>query len=137
MAGPKYLLDTSIVSAVIRRPQGPIGRRLAAMDRSEFAISIVVACELRCGMRRRGSPRLSRQVEAVLEGIDILPLEEPVDDHYGRIRTELERVGQPIGHNDLLIAAHARALGATLATANVREFSRVSGLDLENWEAEG
>ena len=64
---------------------------------------------------------------------DILPMEEPADGHYGAIRTELERIGRPIGHNDLLIAAHARALGATLVTRNVDEFARVPNLIIESW----
>lgn len=103
------------------------------MPRSEFGISIVVACELRYGAARKGSARLSSQLEAVLEGIDILPLEEQADRHYGEIRSELERIGRPIGYNDLLIAAHARFLEATLVTHNTNEFARVPGLVLEDW----
>ena len=106
------------------------------MPRSEFGISIIVACELRYGAARKRSARLSSQLEAVLEGVDILPLEEQADRHYGEIRTELERIGRPIGHNDLLIAAHARALGATLVTHNTDEFVRVPGLAIENWLAD-
>ena len=68
-----------------------------------------------------------------MEGIDILPLEEPADEHYGDIGAALERIGRPIGHNDLLIAAHARALGATLVTRNVDEFARVPNLEVESW----
>ncbi len=68
-----------------------------------------------------------------MSAIDVLPLEEPVDRHYGEIRSELEGSGQPIGFNDLLIAAHARALGLTLVTNNVGEFRRVSGLSVEDW----
>jgi len=69
----------------------------------------------------------------VLAALDILPLKPPVDEHYGEIRAYLNRTGQPIGWNDLFIAAHARALELTLVTANVREFSRVPGLHVENW----
>ena len=78
--------------------------------------------------------RLTVQLEAVLSAIDVLPLEEPADRHYGEIRHELERSGRPIGHNDLLIAAHARALGATLVTNNVHEFDRVPDLAVEDWQ---
>ena len=136
MPAVRYLLDTNIVSAVVRNPAGTLAERLAAMPRSEFGISIIVACELRYGAARKRSARLSSQLEAVLEGIDILPLEERADRHYGEIRTELERIGRPIGHNDLLIAAHARALEATLVTHNTGEFSRVPGLAIENWLAD-
>lgn len=131
----RYLLDTNIVSAVIKQPDGTLARKLAAMPRETFAISIVVAAELRFGVCRKQSPKLTRQVETVLEGIDILPMEEPVDQHYGSIRAELARLGLPIGQNDLFIAAHARALGLVLVTNNVREFERVPGLALENWLA--
>lgn len=77
--------------------------------------------------------RLTKQLDAVLSAIETLPLEEPADRHYGSIRSELERIGLPIGHNDLLIAAHARALGATLVTKNTSEFSRVPGLEVDDW----
>ena len=77
--------------------------------------------------------RLTRQLEAVLSAIEILPLSEPADRHYGMLRFELERVGQTIGHNDLLIAPHARSLGATLVTNNTGEFSRVPDLKVEDW----
>ena len=85
-------------------------------------------------MQRRGSKRLTNQLEAVLSAINVLPLEPPADRHYGTIRAELERIGQPIGQNDLLIAAHARALGATLVTNNLREFRRIPGLKAEDWQ---
>ena len=132
----RYLLDTNIVSVIVRDPGGTLAKRLSAMPRSEFGISIIVACELRYGATRKRSARLTSQLEEVLEGVDILPLEEQADRHYGQIRTELERIGRPIGHNDLLIAAHARALGATLVTHNTDEFSRVPGLVIENWLAD-
>lgn len=133
MPAVRYLLDTNIVSAVVKEPDGVLAERLAAMPRSEFGISIVVACELRYGAARKDSARLTSQLEAVLEGVDILPLEEQVDRHYGDIRSQLERSGRPIGYNDLLIAAHARVLGATLVTNNTGEFSRVPGLTIEDW----
>ena len=95
-------------------PQGPVARRLASLPREAFAISLIVAAELRYGVIRTGSPRLAERVQSILENVDILPLEQPVDLHYGDIRAELARLGQPIRQNDLLIAAHARALGLVL-----------------------
>lgn len=130
----RYLLDTNAVSQLIRRPDGRVAQRVAELEPGSFAVSVIVAAELRYGAERRGSSRLTRQLEAVLSAIDVLPLEEPVDRHYGEIRTELERSGRPIGFNDLLIAAHARALGLTLVTNNVGEFRRVSGLSVEDWQ---
>ena len=133
MPALRYMLDTNVVSDLVRRPGGAVARRAAALEPGSMAVSIVVASELRYGAERRGSTRLSRQLEAVLSAIETLPLAEPADRHYGVIRAELERAGCPIGHNDLLIAAHARALGATLVTGNVGEFERVSGLTVEDW----
>ena len=127
------MLDTNIVSDLVHRPGGNVARRAITLERDAVAISVIVAAELRYGAARRESARLSRQLEAVLSAIETLPLDEPADRHYGAIRAELERVGRPIGHNDLLIAAHARALGAILVTNNVREFSRVPDLQVEDW----
>lgn len=130
----RYLLDTNAVSQLIRRPDGRVAQRVAELEPGSFAINVIVAAELRYGAERRGSLRLTRQLEAVLSAIDVLPIEAPVDRHYGEIRSELEGSGQPIGFNDLLIAAHARALGLTLVTNNVGEFRRVSGLSVEDWQ---
>ena len=127
------MLDTNVVSDLLRQPDGTVARRTAAYERGSIAISIIVAAELRYGAHRRGSMRLTRQVEAVLSAIEILPLSEPADRHYGMLRFELERLGRPIGRNDLLIAAHARSLGAILVTNNTGEFSRVPGLKVEDW----
>ena len=134
MAGPRYMLDTNAVSHMIRRPGSDLARRVAALEEGDFAISVIVAAELRYGVERRGSVRLTRQLEAVLAAIDVLPLEEPAARHYGAIRSALEGIGRPIGRNDLLIAAHARALGATLVTNNVGEFQRVPDLAVEDWQ---
>ena len=130
----QYMLDTNAVSSLVRRPVGDVARRVATLDPGSFAISIIVAAELRYGAERRGSARLTRQLEAVLSAIEVLSLEEPVDRHYGMIRRELERIGRPIGHDDLLIAAHARAHGATLVTNNIGEFRRVPDLPIEDWQ---
>jgi len=128
-----YLLDTNTLSDLIRRPQGRIADKLAEVGEERVVTSIVVACELRYGAAKRGSKRLTRQVEAVLGAIAVLPLETGVDGHYAEIRATLEKLGTPIGANDLLIAAHARTLRAVCVTANVTEFTRVPGLKVENW----
>ncbi len=130
-----YLLDTNIVSDLVRHPQGMVSARLARIDETALCTSIIVTSELRFGAFRSGSARLMERVELILSELDTLPLEAPVDQHYAAIRTHLERIGQPIGSNDLLIAAHALALDLTLVTDNVREFSRVPGLIVENWLA--
>lgn len=97
--------------------------------------SLVVSCELRYGAIKKKSPQLMERVETALQSLEVLPLEKDADRHYAEIRSELDRLGTPIGPNDLLIAAHARALDLILVTDNVEEFARVPGLSIENWLA--
>ena len=108
---------------------------IAGVGEENLCLSIVTAAELRYGAVKSGSSRLLARVDAVLTRVPILPFDGPADIEYGRIRLELETTGQPVGPNDLLIAAHARASGATLVTANVGEFRRIRGLNVENWTA--
>ena len=131
----RYLLDTNIISDLVRNPQGRAAQRLSDVGGDAVCTSIIVAAELRYGCAKNGSKRLMRAVEAVLGEIVVLPFDVPADAAYGGIRAALELEGRPIGGNDLLIAAHASALGATLVTANMGEFERVRGLKVENWLA--
>jgi tRNA(fMet)-specific endonuclease VapC len=129
----RFLLDTNIVSDLVRNPRGKIADRISEVGEDEVCTSIVVAAELRYGATKKNSARLTSQLEAVLGAFEVLTLEAPVDAVYGVIRAGLERIGQPIGANDLLIAAHALALDLTVVTDNEREFSRIDGLRVENW----
>lgn len=129
----RYLLDTDILSDLIRNPQGSVAKRIAEAGEENVCTSIIVAAELRYGAAKKGSPRLSAQVEAVLGAFEVVPLEAPVDETYGILRAELERRGTLIGPNDLLIAAQALCLGYTLVTDSEGEFRRVEGLGVENW----
>jgi tRNA(fMet)-specific endonuclease VapC len=129
----RFLLDTNIVSDLMRHPRGKISDRISEVGEEDVCTSIVVAAELRYGAIKKNSAPLTSQLEAVLGALEVLPLEAPVDAVYGVIRAGLERSGQPIGANDLLIAAHALALDLTLVTDNGREFSRIDGLRVENW----
>jgi len=129
----RYLLDTSIISDLIRNPQGKAAKRIAKVGEDNICTSIIVAAELRYGCAKRGSPRLTKAVEDLLGEINVLPFDVPADAEYGAIRSQLEAAGTPIGGNDLLIAAHARATSATIVTANIDEFKRVRGLNVENW----
>jgi tRNA(fMet)-specific endonuclease VapC len=131
----RYLLDTNVVSDLVRRPQGVVADRIAAVGERNVCTSVVVAAELRYGAAKRGSSTLTAQVEAVLDVLDVVPLEPPIDRAYATVRTQLEAQGTPIGGNDLLIAAHALALGCTLVTDDIGEFSRVASLTHENWLA--
>ncbi|MCY4613210.1 MAG: type II toxin-antitoxin system VapC family toxin [Nitrospira sp.] len=129
----RYLLDTNIVSDLIRNPQGLVTQRIREVGEAQVCISIIVAAELRYGAARKGSPRLTAQLEAVLGTLEILPFETPADGIYGLLRARLEKAGQSIGGNDLLIAAQTVTLGYTLVTGNEREFERIDELSCENW----
>jgi tRNA(fMet)-specific endonuclease VapC len=129
----RYLLDTNIVSNLVRNPHGRVADRIKAIGEANICTSIIVAAELRYGTAKKTSARLTAQVEAVLGAIDTLPLDSPADEVYGSIRTQLELAGTSIGGNDLLIAAQAMALDHTLVTDNDKEFARIDGLRVENW----
>lgn len=131
----RYLLDTNILSDLVRNPQGRAAKRIAKVGEDNVCTSIIVAAELRYGCARSGSRKLIEAVEELLSEIDILPFDVPADATYGMIRAALEASGTPIGGNDLLIAAHAQAIAATIVTANEGEFKRVRGLKVENWLA--
>lgn len=131
----RYLLDTNIVSDLIRNPQGRVMERVRQVGELQIATSIIIAAELRYGAAKKMPARLSAQVEAVLEALEVLPFEEPADRVYGALRAGREQKGQPIGGNDLLIAAQALSLGFTLVTANEREFGKIEDLRCENWLA--
>jgi tRNA(fMet)-specific endonuclease VapC len=129
------MLDTNIISDLIRNPQGRAAMRIAKAGEDNICTSIIVAAELRYGCAKSGSERLLKAIEDLLGEIDVLPLDVPADGEYGGIRSELEAAGKPIGSNDLLIAAHAYTIGATIVTANTPEFKRIRGLNVENWLA--
>jgi tRNA(fMet)-specific endonuclease VapC len=129
----RYLLDTNIVSVLVRDPHGKITAKIRAVGEANVCTSIIVAAELRYGAAKKGSARLQSQLEAVLAALEVLPLEGPADETYGEIRAALERDGRPIGGNDLLIAAHALAIGCAVVSDNEQEFARIPGLVVENW----
>ena len=129
------MLDTNIISDLIRNPQGRAAKRIAKVGEDNICTSIIVAAELRYGCAKSGSKHLLKAVEDLLGEINVLPFDVPADAEYGAIRSELEAAGKPIGGNDLLIAAHASAIGATIVTANADEFKRIRDLNVENWIA--
>jgi tRNA(fMet)-specific endonuclease VapC len=133
---PRWLLDTHILSRVIKYPHELLGQRLRDLfDQQPGALvtSMVVECELMFGAARVQSTVLPKKISDLLQFIPVLPLEQNVVPHYASIRTHLQRQGTPIGPNDTLIAAHALALDCTLVTDNETEFLRVPGLRVENW----
>ena len=129
----RYLLDTNIVSDLIRDPQGRVTSRIREVGEAQVATSIIVAAELRFGAAKLASPRFSAAVEAWLAGFDVRPWPVAATAHYAQTRAALERSGTPIGGMDLLIAAHAIAEDSVVVTNNAREFLRVPGLAVEEW----
>ena len=128
-----YLLDTNILSDLVRNPQGVVAAQITKAGEDSVCTSVIVAAELRYGATKSNSAKLAERIDLILSALEILPLETPADHHYAAIRHHLTRQGTLIGPNDLLIAAHALANDLTVITANVREFLRVPGLKVENW----
>ncbi len=129
----RYLLDTNTVSDLVRHPQGLVAARVAQVGEAAVCTSVIVAAELRFGAAKKGSARLTLQLEVVLGALEVLSFEAPADVTYGQVCAKLEAAGTPIGGNDLLIAAHAVALGCVVVTDNEREFERVAELTVVNW----
>lgn len=129
----RYLLDTNIVSDLVRNPQGRVAQHIRKIGEARVCTSIIVAAELRYGAAKKQSARLTTQLEALLSALEVIPLEAPADSTYGMLRARLERAGRPIGGNDLLIAAQALSLGYTIVTDNEAEFAQVKDLPRENW----
>jgi tRNA(fMet)-specific endonuclease VapC len=129
----RFLLDTNVLSQLIRDPRGPVAMRVATTGDAQVFTSVVVASELRFGASKKGSTVLTDRVDQLLASIDVAPLEVGAHRIYADIRNELESSGQSIGANDLFIAAHALEQQATLVTDNVAQFQRVPGLQVENW----
>lgn len=127
------MLDTNAVSDLMYDPLGGVGQRMLLVGAGRICTSLVVVAELRFGVSKSGSARLAGQLTTVLSGLSVQPWSAPSDECYADIRVDLQKQGQMIGANDLLIAAHALALNCILVTDNLREFSRVRGLRVENW----
>lgn len=131
----RYLLDTNACIRILNNSSQGLIERLRQHDPAQIGLCSVVKAELLYGARR--SSRISENLdllERFFEPFVSLPFDDASAEHYGTIRLALERAGQPIGPNDLLIAAIARAHGLVLISHNTREFSRVEGLALEDWE---
>ena len=129
-----YLLDTNICIYIIKKKPPAVLQRFERLKPGDVAMSLVTFGELEFGARKsQQAERALAILQELRESIPVLPMEADVAVHYAQIRHVLASRGTPIGNNDLWIAAHARALGATLVSNNLREFARVDGLQLENW----
>ena len=129
----RYLLDTNIVIYVIKR-RPPQALAIFNQQAGRMAISAITLAELQHGAEKSSVPATNLAVvEDFCSRLEVLPYAAKAAQHYGSIRAAFEKQGQPIGVNDLHIAAHARSEGLTLVTNNLREFERVPALQLENW----
>lgn len=130
------LLDTNICIYIINARPAQVLARFHAYRLGDIGLCSVVATELAYGVAKSGSARNRQALEMFLAPLEILPFDAPAVWAYGELRADLERRGQPIGALDTMIAAHALSLQAVLVTNNTREFSRVAGLQLDNWALE-
>ena len=130
----RYLLDTDTCINIIRKRTEVLLRRLFEQTPGEVGVSSITVAELAYGVQRSEHVQQNRDaLEKFLLPLAVLSFDEPAAAAYGVLRAELEAVGLPIGGMDTLIGAHALALGATLVTSNVREFSRIRSLRVEDW----
>ena len=127
-----YLLDTNIISDIVRNPNGEAARRFAELSSDDLCTSIVVSAEVLFGLEKGAGERMRRSMMAVLDSLRILSLEPPVDKIYAHTRAAMSKIGKAITPNDMFIAAHALALDATVVTAD-QGFRLVPGLKVENW----
>jgi tRNA(fMet)-specific endonuclease VapC len=128
-----YLLDTNILSELVRNPFGMIRQRVDHVGSDNVFTSMVVAGELHFGTVKKMSPALRIRVLSAFDFIPVWALPIHAYELYGNLRADLEQRGLPISANDMWIAAHALAEDAVLVSNNIREFSRVPGLKVENW----
>jgi tRNA(fMet)-specific endonuclease VapC len=127
-----YLLDTNIISALMKEPQGKVARRISQAGERNVFTSIIVVAEVKYGIWKSQSQRLAAQFERIADGLAVNPFVPPADEHYAVIRTASERKGLTVSQNDLLIAAQSVAIGATLVSDD-RIFLEIPGLKVENW----
>ena len=130
----RYLLDTNICIYIAKHHPPAVRARFARHAASELAMSVITLGELRHGAEKsQAREKALTTLQEIAGSLQVVPLTEAAGQHYGQIRADLERVGLPIGNNDLWIAAHARSEGWTLVTNNEREFARIEDLQIENW----
>lgn len=130
-----YLLDTNVCIRILNNRSPLLAARLRSQTPDELCLCSVTKAELVFGAYNSARPAENLRVLQVFFAPYVsLPFDDACADAYGRIRFDLQRQGTPIGGDDMLIAAIAIANEAVLVTANTREFARVTGLRLENWE---
>jgi len=132
----RYLLDTNILTDLIKNPAGRVRQRISDVGEENICTSIVVACELRFGARKKNAPVLTKRVDLLLQTIEVMPLDSDADRTYAEVRTMLEEAGRSSGANDMLIGAHALNENCVMVTHNPSEFKNIKGLTVEDWLAD-
>jgi len=129
-----HMLDTNICSYILKKHPPSVKARFHEVGSASLAISTVVLAELYFGAARhpRGTT-IRQEIDDFTTRLTVIPWDEPAAEHYGAIRAALETKGSPIGAMDMMIAAHARSLAATLVTNNTKHFTNVPGLSIANW----
>lgn len=130
----RYMLDTDISSYIIRNRPETVRARFSKLESGQLCLSAITHAELLYGVKSAGSGKaIGREVEDFVRRLDVLEWGSAAAEHYADIRVKLETAGTPIGNMDLMIAAHAKSIGAVLVTNNKKHFRRVGGLSVENW----
>ena len=129
-----YLLDTDTCAFILRRSSPVLLERIQLVPLQQQSMSVIMLAELLYGVQVSSKRKMNREgVDALVRHVNVLDWTNEAAEHYAEIRADLKKKGQLICSNDLLIAAHARSLGATIVTNKVKDFRRVKGLQLENW----
>ena len=129
-----YLLDTDTCAFILRKSSPVLLERIQLVPLQQQSMSVITLAELLYGVQVSSKKKMNREgVDALVRHVNVLDWTNKAAEHYAEIRADLKKKGQIIGSNDLLIAAHARSLGAIIVTNNVKDFRRVKGLQLENW----
>jgi tRNA(fMet)-specific endonuclease VapC len=130
----EYLLDTNICIYIIKKKPAEVFDKFKNLTIGDVGISSITLAELQYGIEKSSNPVKNKEaLEKFLTPIEVIDFVYDATVEYGKIRSELERKGVPIGPLDMLIAAHAMSLDVTLVTNNVREFERIPELKIDNW----
>ena len=130
----RYMLDTNICSHILKNHPIAVKQKFEEVGVGNICISAIVLAELYYGAARHPNGIvIRREIDNFVSRLVVIPWDENAADHYGAIRSFLEKAGTPAGAMDMLIAAHAKSCAATLVTNNLREFERIKGLTLLNW----
>ena len=129
-----YMLDTDTCAFILRKSSPVLLERIQLVPLQQQSMSVITLAELLYGVQVSSKKKMNREgVDSLVRHVNVLDWTNEAAEHYAEIRADLKKKGQIIGSNDLLIAAHARSLGAIVVTNNVKDFRRVKGLQLENW----